>query len=36
MRMKRPLRAIMLMDAPNAVRACKKVTTIQNPSPSDI
>jgi hypothetical protein len=34
--MKRPLRAIMLKDAPNAVRACKKVIAIQNPSPSDI
>jgi hypothetical protein len=36
MRMKRPLRAIMLMDAPNTVRACYKVTAIQNPSTSDI
>jgi hypothetical protein len=36
MGMKRPLRAIMLMDAPNAVKACQKVTAIQNPSPSEI
>jgi hypothetical protein len=36
MRMKRPLRAIMLMDAPNAVKVCQKVTAIQTPSPSDI
>jgi len=26
----------MVMDAPNAGRACQKVTTIQNPSPSEI